>query len=75
MLFPESHDIANKRNFGEIPVVAKQSEPFRQNLPIAGSKFSACGGFGVNITVSYNTLNAVTFTIALDPISCDSYIF
>jgi hypothetical protein len=35
-LFTESHYIANRRNFGEIPVVAKESEPFRQNLPVAG---------------------------------------
>jgi hypothetical protein len=37
-LFTESHYIANRRNFGEIPVVAKESEPFRQNLPVAKSK-------------------------------------
>jgi hypothetical protein len=65
-LFTESHDIANRHNFGEIPVVAKQSEPFRQNPPVAGSKFSACGGFGVNITILYNGLNAVKFTSTLD---------
>jgi len=42
-LFTESHDIANRHTFGEIPVVAKESEPFRQNLPVAGSKCRTCG--------------------------------
>jgi len=73
-LFTESHDIVNRHNFGEIPVVAKESEPFRHNLPVAGSKFSSCGGFGVNITISYNSLNATTFTSTVDSISCYSYI-
>jgi len=43
-LFTKGHYIANRRNFGEISVVVKESEPFRQNLPVAGSKFSACLG-------------------------------
>jgi hypothetical protein len=43
-LFPESHDVTNRGNCSKMHVTAKESDPFRQNLFVDGSKFRACGG-------------------------------
>jgi hypothetical protein len=36
---------AYRRNFGDVSVTTKDSEPLRQKLPIVGSKCSASVGF------------------------------